>query len=523
MSDVSSQVPQRDTASKPARWSVRRGRVLADTIGQGDFDIIMNYDTVQWEEGDFSGGEGGLSNLDDPHSARAGYSNGSDVSFELPGSAVPRAFLDSSPTGLVHNSRDSLQNGRYQFFVRNGAPPTGGGISGHVYALSAAPANALANALVQICGAAACNTTSTNTLGEYSVTGLTPGDYLVKAFPPSTSTLLPKEIGPLTLPVGSSLGDQDMVLQQIQGPPPGTTVSGNRGSGDIPVIYWRTPVELTTTSCPGGTATYSVTKETGTNLAGGPMSEGPAGTYKATIPAFYPNLGQARVHISIDCPDGSQQTKDFTIYIDPSGLVRTVGGDPIEGATVTLYRSDSSGGPFAVVPDGDALMSPANRTNPDATDADGHFGWDVIAGFYKVRAEKDGCVSPDDPGQAYVETVVLEIPPPVTDLDLRLDCGGPTAPLKGDVNCDGDVNSVDALLLLRFTADLPVAQQSGCPFINGGPIDGALPQSIEAVFGDMNCDGRVDSVDALKILRHAAGLTNSLPPGCRAIGGGGPF
>ncbi len=32
MSDVSSQVPQRDTASKPARWSVRRGRVLAAAL-----------------------------------------------------------------------------------------------------------------------------------------------------------------------------------------------------------------------------------------------------------------------------------------------------------------------------------------------------------------------------------------------------------------------------------------------------------------------------------------------------------
>jgi hypothetical protein len=256
------------------------------------------------------------------------------------------------------------------------------------------------------------------------------------------------------------------------------------------------------------------------------MSEGPAGTYKATIPAFYPNHGQFRVHISIACPGGSQQTKDFTIYIDPSGLVRTVGGDPIEGATVTLFRSDSSGGPFAVVPDGDALMSPANRTNPDATDAGGHFGWDVIAGFYKVRAEKDGCVSPQDPNQAYVETTVLTIPPPVTDLDLRLDCGAeatptPTPgpqPAKGDVNCDGTVNSVDALQLLLFTANLPFVQPPGCPFINGGPIDGAFSQTIEAAFGDMNCDGYVDSVDGLKILLFVAFLPVGLPTGCPPIG-----
>jgi len=84
-------------------------------------------------------------------------------------------------------------------------------------------------------------------------------------------------------------------------------------------------------------------------------------------------------------------------------------------------------GTFTIVPTGDAIMSPANRTNPDTTDAEGHFGWDVVAGFYKVRAEKAGCVAPFDASQAYVETEVLVIPPPVTDLDLRLDCGsGPT-------------------------------------------------------------------------------------------------
>src|SRR4051812_11709007 len=67
-------------------------------------------------------------------------------------------------------------------------------------------------------------------------------------------------------------------------------------------------------------------------------------------------------------------------------------------------------------------MSAENRSNPDTTDASVHFGWDTIAGYYKVRAEEDGCGNPDDPGQAYVETDVLTVPPAVTDMDLRLDC-----------------------------------------------------------------------------------------------------
>jgi hypothetical protein len=105
-----------------------------------------------------------------------------------------------------------------------------------------------------------------------------------------------------------------------------------------------------------------------------------------------------------------------------SGVVSSAQtGQPIPGATVTLSRSDSAGGPFAQVPDGDAIMSPGNRTNPDTTDASGHYGWDVITGFYRVHASAAGCAPRD--------SQVIEIPPAVTDLDLPLDCpSGPSGP-----------------------------------------------------------------------------------------------
>lgn len=112
------------------------------------------------------------------------------------------------------------------------------------------------------------------------------------------------------------------------------------------------------------------------------------------------------------------------IYIDPSGVVKTTTGSLLAGATVTLFRSDSSSGPFTQVPNGSGIMSPANQNNPDLTDAAGHFGWDVIAGYYKVRAEMAGCVSPFNFTQAFVETSVMQIPPPVTNLELVLNCSG---------------------------------------------------------------------------------------------------
>lgn len=63
---------------------------------------------------------------------------------------------------------------------------------------------------------------------------------------------------------------------------------------------------------------------------------------------------------------------------------------------------------------------------------------------------------------------------------------GPSSTL-GDVNCDGRVNSVDAALVLQLTARL----------INSVPC----PQNA-----DVNDDGRITSVDATIILQMEAGL-----------------
>src|SRR5262249_32506343 len=87
----------------------------------------------------------------------------------------------------------------------------------------------------------------------------------------------------------------------------------------------------------------------------------------------------------------------------------------ISGATVTLLRSADPDGPFIQVPAGSATMSPANRANPDLTDAAGRFGWDVIAGYYEVEASAPSCEPATSP--------VLTIPPPVSGLVIGLSCG----------------------------------------------------------------------------------------------------
>ncbi len=85
--------------------------------GSGNFDFELNYSSIQWETGDLSGGTGGLGG----NSARVGYSNGSNASFELPGSAVNGAFLNGGPNALASQGNNSTVIGRTSYSVRNGA------------------------------------------------------------------------------------------------------------------------------------------------------------------------------------------------------------------------------------------------------------------------------------------------------------------------------------------------------------------------------------------------------------------
>ena len=89
-----------------------------------------------------------------------------------------------------------------------------------------------------------------------------------------------------------------------------------------------------------------------------------------------------------------------------------------------------------------------------------------------------------------------------------------TAPW-GDLDCDDAVNSVDALKVLRHAAGLSVSHDEPCPepaaTVNAGGI-------AEKPMGDVDCDGIINSVDALKVLRHRSGLPVAQTQPCPAVG-----
>jgi len=410
-------------------------------IELGAFDIVMNYDSMTWEAG--ASGVGGIGGAILP---RVGFYDGAH-STELPGSLGTLVLLDGGLNSLSGHSTNDITPGRHVFPIRNGVNlwTVSGTVSDHL-------GNPLSGALLQAClnGSIGpvCAGARTDGQGHYAFTVTDPAplasQWSFQVSPPQGSTFLPYSTA-LNVTGDTQV---NVTLNAAFGTPLGTTLQpGTVGSSGVVRVYWQAPLVLNTQGCPLAVAQYTITSGTGSLLQAGVMAESPplSGHYQANVPALSPAHGYAVVSIKITCPGGLVGTFAFDIYIDPSGTVRTAhGGVPVPGALVTLYRAASPLGPFEVVPDGSAFMSPANRANPDHTDQVGHFGWDVMMGFYVVRVEKAGCVDPNDPSRPYVDTPVLPVPPEWTDLELVLDCPDVTPPeltVPGTITVDATTAS----------------------------------------------------------------------------------
>jgi hypothetical protein len=108
-------------------------------------------------------------------------------------------------------------------------------------------------------------------------------------------------------------------------------------------------------------------------------------------------------------PELRYESKGEIILFDPSGVVLAGKSSKlVAGASVRLQYSPNRGGRFGTP--ALSLMDP--QLNPQVTQRDGAFGWDVAAGFWRLRVTAYGY-------KPFVSPVYL-IPPEVTGLQLRL-------------------------------------------------------------------------------------------------------
>jgi archaellum component FlaF (FlaF/FlaG flagellin family) len=140
----------------------------------------------------------------------------------------------------------------------------------------------------------------------------------------------------------------------------------------------------------------------------------------------------------------------------------------------------------------------------DGTQGNGDSWWPSISadGRYVAFASEASNLVPGDTNGTWDVFVAAAVEPTA----MRL--------LWGDVNCSGRVDAVDALQLLRFTVRLPVLQQEPCPDIGVTASVNGTPR----LWGDVDGDGEVNAADALKILRHVAMLSVQQQPGTPPIG-----
>lgn len=124
---------------------------------------------------------------------------------------------------------------------------------------------------------------------------------------------------------------------------------------------------------------------------------------------------------------------------DPSGYVfEAVPSNRLEGVTATVLHAPAAEGPWTAW---DAEWF--GQDNPQTTDADGRYGWDVPEGWWKVRYEADGYRTG--------ESEVLEVLPPHFDVNVGL--VDPTPPGVDVVRVTSDGSAIDVVFDRYMIAD----------------------------------------------------------------------
>ena len=134
----------------------------------------------------------------------------------------------------------------------------------------------------------------------------------------------------------------------------------------------------------------------------------------------------------------------------------------------------------------------------------------------------------DEPVERLVEITTQFGPQPEVEvLDPKLLCvpaekevrSMPGALIWGDITCEGSVGSLAALGLLLFISSLPFVTPPDCPQIGDSIVTTAGGGGGNGLqWGDVNCDGTINSIDALVLLLFIARLPYTVQPGCPELG-----
>lgn len=161
----------------------------------GDFDIEFNYNHIEWETGDASGGSNGYGGA----AARVGWTNGMGMFMEYQGSGETLALLDANPytgarnieQGLRYQMWNSSVPGRILIPVYDGIPQSEPGLAFQMNAGANVTLNADAGRTFQLHGGIAPEDTSGVSFSWIQESG--PADALIgNPLALSTTVLIPE-------------------------------------------------------------------------------------------------------------------------------------------------------------------------------------------------------------------------------------------------------------------------------------------------------------------------------------------
>lgn len=135
-------------------------------------------------------------------------------------------------------------------------------------------------------------------------------------------------------------------------------------------------------------------------------------------------------------------TRPISPSIDPSGYVyEAVPSNRIPGVTATAYYKQQEEDMYGDITETAVVWdaTPFGQENPLTTDAQGKYAWDVPAGMWQVRFEKEGYES--------AQSAWLPVPPPQLDVNIAMTQAKQPEVKKVHVYSDGVTIEFDKFML----------------------------------------------------------------------------